>query len=109
MNGDEWCHGCKELESFITAYGVSGTLNEACNIAVFTGVDRPVKIKKLQRDFQKELLMLLDKYDLYGKASLTRTRYSIANLGEIYRIAARGSGILVDAFTPNLIIIHPSP
>src|SRR5688500_16338736 len=53
-----------------------------------------------EQDILTNLLLLLDKYDLYGKMAIPKKNDPVLDVPEIYRVAARKKGVFVNA-TPG--------
>ena len=53
-----------------------------------------------EQDILTNLLLLLDKYDLYGKMAIPKKNDPKLEVPEIYRVAARKKGVFVNA-TPG--------
>ncbi|MFT4153181.1 HAD-IIB family hydrolase [Parafilimonas sp.] len=91
----------KNFETIIQAYGQDKELQAMANLAIFAGVRKD--ISQMQPDEQEiltNLLLLLDKYDLYGKMAIPKKNDPKFEVPEIYRIAARKKGVFVNA-TPG--------
>ena len=85
------------LEQIVFAYGRDQELSNAANLAIFTGIERHNHTKNRNEYIaRKNILLLLDTYDLYGKMAITRTTFSLRDLPEIYRLAARQKGVFID-------------
>ena len=91
----------KNFETIIQSYGQDKELQAMANLAIFAGVRKD--ISQMQPDEQEiltNLLLLLDKYDLYGKMAIPKKNDPQHEVPEIYRIAARKKGVFVNA-TPG--------
>lgn len=91
----------KNFETLIQSYGQDKELQAMANLAIFAGVRKD--ITQMQEDEQEiltNLLLLLDKYDLYGKMAIPKRNDPKTEVPEIYRIAARNKGVFVNA-TPG--------
>ncbi|MEO6720406.1 MAG: HAD-IIB family hydrolase [Ferruginibacter sp.] len=91
----------KNFESIIQSYGQDKELQAMANLAIFAGVRKDIsKMSPDEQDILTNLLLLLDKYDLYGKMAIPKKNNPTLDVPEIYRVAARRKGVFVNA-TPG--------
>jgi len=91
----------KNFETIIQAYGQDKELQAMANLVIFAGVRKDIsQMQSDEKDILTNLLLLLDKYDLYGKMSIPKKNDPKLDVPEIYRIAARKKGVFVNA-TPG--------
>lgn len=91
----------KNFESLITSYGQDKELQAMANLAIFAGVRKDItEMPDDEKEILTNLLLLMDKYDLYGKMALPKKNDPSREVPEIYRIAARKKGVFVNA-TPG--------
>ncbi len=91
----------KNFETIIQAYGQDKELQTMANLAIFAGVRKDItKMPQDEQDILTNLLLLLDKYDLYGKMAIPKKNDPKIEVPEIYRIAAHKKGVFVNA-TPG--------
>jgi sucrose-phosphate synthase len=91
----------KNFETIIQAYGQDKELQAMANLAIFAGVRKDItQMPAEEQDILTNLLLLLDKYDLYGKMAIPKKNDPKLDVPEIYRIAARKKGVFVNA-TPG--------
>jgi sucrose-phosphate synthase len=91
----------KNFERIIQSYGQDKELQAMANLAIFAGVRKDIsKMPQDEKDILTNLLLLLDKYDLYGKMAIPKKNDPQLEVPEIYRIAARKKGVFVNA-TPG--------
>jgi sucrose-phosphate synthase len=91
----------KNFENIIQAYGQDKELQTMANLAIFAGVRKDIsQMPPDEKDILTNLLLLLDKYDLYGKMALPKKNDPTLDVPEIYRLAARRKGVFVNA-TPG--------
>lgn len=91
----------KNFETIIQSYGQDKELQAMANLAIFAGVRRDItKMAADEQDILTNLLLLLDKYDLYGKMAIPKKNDPTLEVPEIYRVAARKKGVFVNA-TPG--------
>ena len=91
----------KNFERIIHSYGQDKELQAMANLAIFAGVRKDIiQMPDDERDILTNLLLLLDKYDLYGKMAIPKKNDPKLEVPEIYRVAARKKGVFVNA-TPG--------
>lgn len=91
----------KNFERIIHSYGQDPELQTMANLAIFAGVRKDIsKMPEDEKDILTNLLLLLDKYDLYGKMAIPKKNDPTLEVPEIYRVAARRKGVFVNA-TPG--------
>jgi sucrose-phosphate synthase len=93
----------KNIEGLITAYGEDKELQSIANLAVFAGVRRDIRdMSDNEREVLTELLMLMDRYDLYGKLALPKKHDPETDIPVLYRLAAASGGVFINpALTEN--------
>ncbi len=91
----------KNFERIIHSYGQDKELQAMANLAIFAGVRKDIsQMPEDEKDILTNLLLLLDKYDLYGKMAIPKKNDPTLEVPEIYRLAARRKGVFVNA-TPG--------
>jgi sucrose-phosphate synthase len=91
----------KNFETIIQSYGQDKELQAMANLAIFAGVRKDIaQMPDDEKDILTNLLLLLDKYDLYGKMAIPKKNDPKLDVPEIYRMAARKKGVFVNA-TPG--------
>ncbi len=91
----------KNFETIIQCYGQDKELQAMANLAIFAGVRKDIsQMPQDEQEILTRLLLLLDKYDLYGKMAIPKKNDPKHEVPEIYRIAARKKGVFVNA-TPG--------
>lgn len=91
----------KNFENIIQCYGQDKELQAMANLAIFAGVRKDItQMPDDEKDILTNLLLLMDKYDLYGKMALPKKNDPKLDVPEIYRLAARKKGVFVNA-TPG--------
>lgn len=87
----------KNISGLITAYGEDKELQAMANLAVFAGIRKDISEKEdNERDVLTEMLLLMDKYDLYGKMAIPKKHDFELEVPELYRIVAAGGGVFVN-------------
>ncbi|MCH5683014.1 hypothetical protein LWM68_01180 [Niabella sp. W65] len=85
----------KNFEAIITSYGQDKELQAMANLAIFAGVRKDItQMPEDEKEILTNLLLLMDKYDLYGKMALPKKNDPGVEVPEIYRIAARKKAFL---------------
>ncbi|MBA4031841.1 MAG: glycosyl transferase family 1 [Planctomyces sp.] len=88
----------KNIQSLIQAYGESPELRAIANLAVFAGIREDINtMSDNEREVLTEILLLMDRYDLYGKMAIPKRHDSELDVPELYRIAASGRGVFVNS------------
>ncbi|MEP6681819.1 MAG: HAD-IIB family hydrolase [Parafilimonas sp.] len=91
----------KNFETIIQCYGQDKELQAMANLAIFAGVRKDItQMPSDEQEILTNLLLLLDKYDLYGKMAIPKKNDPQHEVPEIYRTAARKKGVFVNA-TPG--------
>ena len=87
----------KNISGLITAYGEDRELQAMANLAVFAGIRKDISDKEdNERDVLTEMLLLMDKYDLYGRMAIPKKHDFELEVPELYRIVAAGGGVFVN-------------
>ncbi len=91
----------KNIAGLITAYGEDKELQKKANLAIFAGIRKDIQtMEENEKEVLTEILLLMDKYDLYGRLAIPKRHDSAHEVPELYRIAAESGGIFVNpAFT----------
>jgi len=88
----------KNIAGLIKAYGEDLELQSMANMAVFAGIRKDIsKMEDNERDVLTEILLLMDKYDLYGKIAIPKKHDFEYQVPELYRIAAEKRGVFVNS------------
>jgi sucrose-phosphate synthase len=88
----------KNIAGLITAYGEDLELQSMANLAVFAGIRKDIsKMEDNERNVLTEILLLMDKYDLYGKIAIPKKHDFEYEVPELYRIAAEKRGVFVNS------------
>lgn len=88
----------KNISGLVNAYGEDKELQAIANLAVFAGIRKDInKMDDNEREVLTELLLLMDKFDLYGKLAIPKQHDFEYEVPELYRIAARTQGVFVNA------------
>ena len=93
----------KNISGLITAYGKSKTLRDKANLAIFAGIREDIQeMPDNEREVLTEILLLMDKYNLYGKMAIPKRHDTEHEIPQLYRIAAESGGIFV-----NVALVEP--
>jgi sucrose-phosphate synthase len=93
----------KNISGLVQAYGMDKELQAIANLAVFAGIRRDITAKdENERQVLTELLLMMDKYDLYGRLAIPKKHDVEYEVPELYRTVARSGGVFVNpAFNEN--------
>jgi sucrose-phosphate synthase len=87
----------RNIAALINAYGESKQLQAIANLAVVSGIRED--FQSMPDNEQKaltEMLLAMDRYDLYGKMAVPKHHDSEFDIPELYRMAASSRGIFVN-------------
>lgn len=88
----------KNIAGLIKAYGEDLELQSMANLAIFAGLRKDISnMEDNERDVLTEILLLMDKYDLYGKIAIPKKHDFESEVPELYRIAAEKRGVFVNS------------
>ncbi|CAN5675459.1 HAD-IIB family hydrolase [soil metagenome] len=91
----------KNFETIIQSYGQDSELQALANLAIFAGVRKDItQMPDDEQEILTNLLLMMDKYDLYGKMAIPKKNDPRLDVPEIYRVAARKKGVFINA-TPG--------
>jgi len=86
----------KNIASLVHAYGQSTQLQALANLVIVAGNRDDIhEMDKGARQVLTELLLLIDKYDLYGKVAYPKHHQS-DDIPVLYRLAAQGKGVFIN-------------
>ncbi|MBD3409778.1 MAG: HAD-IIB family hydrolase [Ignavibacteriales bacterium] len=93
----------KNISGLIEAFGESKELQEKANLAIFAGIRKDIRLMPdNEKDVLTEMLLLMDKYNLYGKMAIPKRHDFEHEVPELYRIAAESGGVFVNsAYSEN--------
>ena len=87
----------KNIPGLVEAYGRDKELRELANLVVFAGVRRNIEqMDDNEREVLTELLLLMDRHDLYGRMALPKKHDQDTDIPELYRMAAWKRGVFVN-------------
>jgi sucrose-phosphate synthase len=86
----------KNIQTLIESFGQCEKLQHKANLVIFAGTRHDVKdLNPGIQEIFTDLLLTIDRYDLYGKVAYPKTIAS-EDIGPIYRLAALSGGVLVN-------------
>lgn len=86
----------KNIVGLLEAFGESPRLQEAANLVIIAG--NRGDIREMNEGAQAvltELLLVMDRYDLYGRVALPKHHHA-GEVAEIYRLAAASKGVFIN-------------
>jgi sucrose-phosphate synthase len=87
----------KNISGLITAYGEDKALQAIANLAIFAGIRKNITgMEENERNVLTEMLLLMDRYDLYGKLAIPKKHDFQLEVPELYRLCAESSGVFVN-------------
>jgi sucrose-phosphate synthase len=87
----------KNISGLVKAYGEERELQTIANLAVFAGIRKDIEtMEENERDVLTRMLLLMDKYDLYGKMAIPKKHDFEYEVPELYRLAASKRGVFVN-------------
>ncbi|RZB34247.1 MAG: sucrose-phosphate synthase [Desulfobacteraceae bacterium Eth-SRB1] len=87
----------KNISGLVKAYGEDLELQAMSNLAVFAGIRKDITEKEEnERNVLTKMLLLMDKYDLYGKMAIPKKHDFEYEVPELYRIAAEKNGVFIN-------------
>ncbi len=86
----------KNIDLLIDVYGNDKELQAIANLAVFAGIRDDIStMEEGEQQVLTEILLAMDRYDLYGKMAVPKYHNPEKDVPEMYRIAALSGGIFV--------------
>jgi len=88
----------KNIDRLIEVYGRDKELQALANLAIFAGLREDISfMEEGERQVLTDILLLMDKYDLYGKMAIPKNHDPARDVPEMYRIAALRHGVFASA------------
>ena len=88
----------KNISGLIIAYGQDKELQKKANLAIFAGIRKDIqKMEDNEKEVLTEILLLMDKFNLYGKMAIPKTHNVGDEVPELYRIAAETRGVFINS------------
>lgn len=86
----------KNISALLRAYGEHRALREAANLILIAGNRDDIQaMEKGPRGVLGEILMLIDRYDLYGRVAYPKHHHA-DDVPALYRLAAKSGGVFVN-------------
>ncbi len=86
----------KNISTLVTAFAESPSLKEAANLVIVAGNRDDIrKMERGPRHVLTDLLLLVDRYDLYGHVSYPK-QHDPEDVPDIYRVATMTRGVFVN-------------
>lgn len=87
----------KNISGLIEAYGTNKELQAIANLAIFAGIRGNITVmEENERQVLTEMLLQMDRYDLYGKLAIPKKHDFATEVPELYRICAESKGVFVN-------------
>ena len=87
----------KNLSTLIEVYGNDKELQSIANLVIFAGIRKDIlEMPESEKNVLTDLLLLMDKYDLYGKMAIPKKHDVENEVSIIYRYAAEKRGVFVN-------------
>jgi sucrose-phosphate synthase len=88
----------KNIGALIEMYGRNKQLQAIANLAVFAGIRQDIEsMPDNEQQVLTDMLLAMDRWDLYGKMAVPKKHDSETDVPEIYRIAAQSRGVFVNS------------
>ncbi len=88
----------KNIGALIDAYGRSKELQAIANLAVFAGIRDDIEsMPENEQQVLTDMLLAMDRFNLYGKLAIPKDHSSEFDVPELYRLAAASRGIFVNS------------
>ncbi len=88
----------KNITGLVKAYGEDHELQAMANLAVFAGIRKDIDdMEENEKQVLTQMLLDMDRYDLYGKLAIPKEHDVASEVPELYRIAAGKRGVFVNA------------
>jgi sucrose-phosphate synthase len=88
----------KNIGALIQAYGEDKELQAIANLAVFAGIRSDItEMPEAEQQVLTDILLMMDRYDLYGRMAVPKHHHSESDVPELYRLAASKRGVFVNA------------
>lgn len=87
----------KNIDGLVRAYGEDKELQQIANLAIFAGVRKDItSMDDNEREVLTQLLLLMDRFDLYGRMALPKKHDPDTDVPVLYRIVAAGRGVFIN-------------
>ncbi|MBI3929446.1 MAG: glycosyltransferase [Armatimonadetes bacterium] len=91
----------KNISGLIHAYGSDRELQAIANLAIFAGIRADIsQMGENEQEVLTEMLLLMDRYDLYGKMAIPKQHNPTQEVPALYRLCGSKRGVFTNpAFT----------
>jgi sucrose-phosphate synthase len=87
----------KNITGLIEAYGTNPELQAIANLAVFAGIRQDIsQMEENEREVLTDMLLQMDRFDLYGKLAIPKKHDFSTEVPELYRLCAESRGVFVN-------------
>jgi sucrose-phosphate synthase len=87
----------KNIGGLLRAYGTDKELKAIANLAVFAGIRSDIaEMEDNERAVLTDMLLDMDRYDLYGKLAIPKKHDFGTEVPELYRLCAESGGVFVN-------------
>ncbi len=87
----------KNITGLIEAYGRNQQLRAVANLAVFAGIRSNIRsMEENEQAVLTDMLLAMDRYDLYGKLAIPKRHEFATEVPELYRLCAEHRGVFVN-------------
>lgn len=87
----------KNIAGLVHAYGSDKELQAIANLAIFAGIRRDItQMGDNEREVLTEMLLLMDRYDLYGKMAIPKKHDFTNEVPALYRLCASKRGVFTN-------------
>ena len=87
----------KNISGLVKAYGEDLGLQAMANLAVFAGLRKDIDaMADNEKEVLTQMLLAMDKYDLYGKMAIPKKHDFEYEVPALYRIAAEKKGVFIN-------------
>lgn len=87
----------KNITGLIEAYGTNQELQAIANLAVFAGIRQDISaMEENEREVLTDMLLQMDRFDLYGKLAIPKKHDFATEVPELYRLCAESRGVFVN-------------
>lgn len=87
----------KNINALVQAYGEDKELQSMANLAIFAGIRSDIEeMEEGEREVLTDMLLMMDRYDLYGRMAIPKKHESHRDVPELYRLVASKHGVFVN-------------
>jgi sucrose-phosphate synthase len=87
----------KNITGLIEAYGMDKELQAIANLAIFAGIRQDINaMGDNERSVLTDMLLQMDRYDLYGKLAIPKKHDFATEIPTLYRMCAQSRGVFIN-------------